>query len=356
MVVDFKLTVKKIKKLKMNLQLLHQMIAQDYIKVNKHPNAELYIYNYTQIAQYERVWNDVTLACRGLILNDTNEIIARPFPKFFNLGEPEAQELPATSFQVFDKLDGSLGILYWLDGKPFVASRGSFSSEQSDKANELLYHKYVDVIPNLNPSYTYLFEIIYPENRVVVDYGAEEKLVLIGIVETKTGIELPLVDVGFPLVKEYTNFSKIEELSQQQWENHEGFVIRFENGFRVKVKFEEYVRLHRILTQFSTVDIWECLLGETSLQVLLENVPDEFFEWVKSVESDLKRQFQAIEEDCKNYYKELETRKETAMYFLSHPHKDVLFNMLDEREYAKTIWRKIKPKFEKPFSNSNIDN
>ena len=340
----------------MNLQLLHQMIAQDYIKVNKHPNAELYIYNYTQFAQFERVWNEVTLACRGLILNDTNEIIARPFPKFFNLGEPEAQELPPTSFQVFDKLDGSLGILYWLDGKPFIASRGSFSSEQSDKANELLYQKYVDVIPNLNPSYTYLFEIIYPENRVVVDYGAEEKLVLIGIVETKTGIELPLVNIGFPLVKEYTNFSKIEELSQQKWENHEGFVIRFENGFRVKVKFEEYVRLHRILTQFSTVDIWECLSGESSLQLLLENVPDEFFEWVKKVESDLKRQFQAIEEDCKNYYKVLETRKETAFYFLAHPHKDVLFNMLDEREYAKTIWRKIKPKFEKPFTSSNFDN
>lgn len=339
----------------MNLQLLHQMIAQDYIKVNKHPNAELYIYNYTQIAQYERIWNDVTLACRGLILNDKNEIIARPFPKFFNLEEPEAQVLPTTSFQVFDKLDGSLGILYWLDGKPFIASRGSFSSEQSDKANELLYQKYVDAIPNLNPSYTYLFEIIYPENRVVVDYGTEEKLVLIGIIETKTGIELALMDIGFPLVKEYTNFSKIEELSQQQWENHEGFVIRFENGFRVKVKFEEYVRLHRILTQFSTVDIWECLSGESSLQVLLENVPDEFFEWVKRVESDLKRQFQAIEEDCKNYYKVLETRKETAMYFLSHPHKDVLFNMLDEREYAKTIWRKIKPKFEKPFTSSNLN-
>lgn len=339
----------------MDLQLLQQMIAQDYIKVNKHPNAELYIYNYTQYAQFERVWNEVTLACRGLILNDTNEIIARPFPKFFNLGEPEAQELPATSFQVFDKLDGSLGILYWLDNKPFIASRGSFSSEQSEKANGLLYQKYAEVIPYLNPNFTYLFEIIYPENRVVVDYGDDEKLVLILIIETKTGIEIPLEDIGFPLVKEYTNFSKIEELTQQQWENHEGFVIRFENGFRVKVKFEEYVRLHRILTQFSTVDIWECLSGEQSLHALLENVPDEFFDWVKKVESDLKMQFQAIEEDCKKYFKVLETRKETAMYFLSHPHKDVLFNMLDERDYAKTIWRKIKPKFEKPFSNSNID-
>lgn len=340
----------------MNLQLLHQMIAQDYIKVNKHPNAELYIYNYTQFAQFERVWNEVTLSCRGLILNDTNEIIARPFPKFFNLGEPEAQELPPTSFQVFDKLDGSLGILYWLDNKPYIASRGSFSSEQSDKANELLYQKYVDVIPNLNPDYTYLFEIIYPENRVVVDYGNEEKLVLIGMVETKTGIELPLVDIGFPLVKEYNGFSKIEELTQQQWDNHEGFVIRFENGYRVKIKFEEYVRLHRILTQFSTVDIWECLSGETSLQILLENVPDEFFEWVKKVESDLKRQFQAIEEDCEKYFKVLENIKETAFYFLAHPHKDVLFNMLNEKDYAKTIWRKIKPKFEKPFTNSNFDN
>lgn len=342
--------------LKMDLQLLQQMIAQDYIKVNKHPNAELYIYNYTQITQFERVWNEATLKCRGLILNNKNEIIARPFPKFFNVGEPEVKELPSTPFQVFDKLDGSLGILYWLNDKPHIASRGSFSSEQSEKANELLNQKYIQAIPNLNPNYTYLFEIIYPKNRIVVNYGDEEKLVLIGVIETKTGIELPLTDIGFPLVKEYNNFSKIEELKQQQWENHEGFVIRFENGHRVKIKFEEYLRLHRILTQFSSVDIWECLSNETSLQDLLENVPDEFFEWVKNVESNLKKQYKAIEEDCKKYFKVLENRKKTAIYFLSHQHSDILFNMLDEKDYSKIIWRKIKPKFEKPFTNNNIEN
>jgi len=72
-----------------NIELLNKMIANGYIKKSKHLNAELYLYNYTQNTQFERLWNEVTLQCRGLILDPSYNIIARPFPKFFNLGEQE---------------------------------------------------------------------------------------------------------------------------------------------------------------------------------------------------------------------------------------------------------------------------
>lgn len=148
----------------MNTTLLKEMISKNYVKVNKHPKHDLYIYNYTQNAQFERVWNEITISCRGLILDANEKVIARPFPKFFNLGEMENQMLPDTTFEVFDKMDGSLGILYWINNQPFMASRGSFSSDQSDKANEMLHGKYKTTWSLLDKTKTYLFEIIQYRN------------------------------------------------------------------------------------------------------------------------------------------------------------------------------------------------
>ncbi len=39
----------------MNIQQLNQLIEDGFVQRNKHPNHELYIYNYTAKAQYERV-------------------------------------------------------------------------------------------------------------------------------------------------------------------------------------------------------------------------------------------------------------------------------------------------------------
>ena len=326
------------------------MILQDYVKVNKHPEHDLYIYNYTQNAQFERVWNEITINCRGIILDANNNIIARPFPKFFNLGEMENQILPDTTFEVFDKMDGSLGILYWMNDAPFIASRGSFSSDQSDKGNEMLHGKYKDSWPLLDKSKTYLFEIIYPENRIVLDYGKSEELVLLAIIDTQSGEEFPLEDIGFPTVQKFDGVKDIKTLSALNQNNKEGFVIKYANNFRVKIKFEEYIRLHRIITQISNLNIWEFLKDNKPFDEILEQVPDEFFNWVKQTKADLERDYKIIEDKCRTDFKILETRKETAFYFQTCPYPKVLFSMLDEREYSEIIWKLIRPKFEKPFN------
>ncbi len=336
----------------MNTQLLQQMITEGYIKINKHPEQDLYIYNYTQTAQFEKLWNEVTLACRGIIMDANQNIVARPFSKFFNLGEQEGIEIPGTSFEVYDKMDGSLGILYWIENIPYIASRGSFTSHQAIKATELLHSIYKNVWSRLDKNKTYLFEIIYPENRIVLDYGTTEALVLLAIIDTKTGEELQLEDIGFPLVEKYNGINDIATLKSFQNDNKEGFVIKFENGFRLKVKFEEYVRLHRIITQLTSIDIWEHLKNKEPLDAMLEHVPDEFFNWVKKTIKDLNEAFQTIEKQCKSDFKRLATRKETAFYFMTREHSAVLFLMLDNKSYDNEIWKRIRPTFEKPFMNS----
>lgn len=338
----------------MNITALQQLIADDYIKVQKHPKAPLYIYNYTPKTQYDRVWNELTLACRGLILDENYNIVARPFGKFFNLGEMENQVVPNEPFEVFEKLDGSLGILYWHEDRPFIASRGSFSSEQALMATELLHTQYAHVIPQLDPTKTYLFEIIYPENRIVVDYGAERKLVLLAVIDTQTGIDavetqhLASVD-GFEIVKRYDGLNDLHLLKTLEEENKEGFVVRFRSGYRLKVKFEEYQRIHRIVTGVSNVSIWEYLKAGQDLTPILEKVPDEFYDWVKETHAQFLAKFAEIEAICKADFRILETRKETALYFQTCRYPAVLFKMFDQKPYDEVIWKQLRPKFQKPF-------
>lgn len=337
----------------MNKNHLEQLLADGYVRRQKHPGAELWIYNYTATAQYERIWNDITLQCRGLILNADYEVVARPFLKFFNLGETENQLIPDEPFEVYEKMDGSLGILYFLEGKPYIATRGSFNSEQAQVANEILHTQYSACIPKLDTSKTYLFEIIYPENRIVVDYAAKKDLVLLAIIDTKTGEDVPLEDIGFPLVRRYDGIQDIQTLKSLEEDNKEGFVIKFQTGLRYKVKFDEYVRIHRIIAGVSTVSIWEYLCTGQSFDEILEQVPDEFYEWVKAKRADLTQQFQAIEQLCKAEFKVFPTRKETAAYFFTCTHPRILFAMLDGKSYNTFIWKLVRPTFEKPFVNSN---
>jgi RNA ligase len=335
----------------MNIELLQKMLAEGWVIKQNHPTEALSIYNYSAPAQYERVWNEVTLACRGLILDDKYNIVARPFTKFFNLGEMENQHIPNESFEVYEKMDGSLGILYWVGDKPFIATRGSFISDQSVVANELLNTEYAHCIAKLDKTKTYLFEIIYPENRIVLQYGATKALVLLAIIDTASGEDLPLEDLGFPLVKRYDGLNDIHALKNLEEENKEGFVVKFKSGYRLKVKFAEYVRIHRIVTQVSSLSIWEYLKTNQSMELILDRVPDEFYDWVKETVKKYTEQYEAIETAAKAEFKVLETRKDTAFYFQTCQYPAVLFSMLDGRDYSQIVWKMLKPKFEKPFFN-----
>src|SRR5689334_14744679 len=110
---------------------LAHALMERHVVARRHPSASLTILNYTERCQYERgLWNDVTLACRGLIFNDQREVVARPFRKFFNYGQSEAPTFELTEpCEATDKIDGSLGILYRADDGWSIATRGSFDGE-----------------------------------------------------------------------------------------------------------------------------------------------------------------------------------------------------------------------------------
>jgi len=335
-----------------DIGLLNKMIDEGYVEKKKHPSAELYLYDYTQFCQFENVWNDVTKMCRGLILDADYNIIARPFPKFKNYEELNKNEIPNLPYKVFIKLDGSLGILYFNDNKPYIATRGSFSSVQSIVANEILYSKYQHLFEKLNKNKTYLFEIIYKENRIVVNYGDIKDIFLLTVVDNETGKD-EIEDIGFPIVEEYGSVS-FDELKKLNKNNEEGYVIKFDNNFRMKIKFEDYVRLHKIVTGISSKDIWEILKYKKNYFDLLKDVPDEFHNWFRNTITTLQKNYKDAEDDCKNIFEKIDrnlSRKEIASIFLQHKkYYGVLFLMLDNKNYDEIIWDIVKPKYEKAFS------
>ena len=344
---------------------LDQLVEEGWLISQVHPTLDLTIYNYSQKTQYESHWTPETLACRGLVVNSLGEIVARPFGKFFNASEHREGEIPNLPFEVYEKMDGSLGIFFWYayDGHlhPVFASRGSFTSEQAVKGWEMLqrypYHK----LPHFH---THMFEIIYPENRIVVDYGSEEKLVLLSVIHTADGREVlrgnieDILGNYFDLVKVYNITESWEHLRSQNEPNREGYVIRFSNGFRVKVKFEEYVRLHRIITNVSNLDIWEKLRAGEPLDEVLEKVPDEFFDWVKETERSLRVAHEdllwKIHEEYTSTLRAVPagaSRKDYATAFLKSKNAPYFFSWLDgnAENAIDRAWKEVRPKFSKPF-------
>lgn len=331
---------------------LERALSEKLVSVQKHPETDLFIYNYSPRVQFDKLWDDTTRACRGLILDGQMNVVAKPFGKFFNIEEHTPEEIPSLPFDVFEKLDGSLGILYWHNGIPKIATRGSFTSEQAIHATELLHKKYSHLFDKLNPLWTYLFEIIYPSNRIVVDYGDVDDLFLLTVIHNDTGKEA-LPEIGFPVVKRFDGINDISKLKELQEDNKEGFVIRFSNGFRVKVKFEEYVRLHRIITGVSNVVIWEYLKDGKPLDALLDKVPDEFYEYVRSTANQLQKEFIHMEYEANDmfdlYYHE--DKKTFALNILKQTPdiSAILFNMYNKKNHKPIIWKKIRPTYQKPF-------
>ena len=345
------------------LEKLNEYFEKGLVYKQVHPTLPLTICNYSEKVQYEGLWDEITLQTRGLVTDNDGNIIVHPFKKFFNI--EEGKHTPTEEFEVYEKMDGSLGILFFYEGKWIVVTRGSFTSDQSVKAQELLRSKYI--VESIPKGYATLFEIIYPENRIVVDYGDEEKLVVLGMTSRVSGKEMDynsLLNVhnesGMSVVKKYDGIKDYKQLKEMVKNDQEGFVVKFSNGDRVKVKGVEYLRLHKIMGNLSTTAVWEVLSNSGDMENLLKDVPDEFYKKIKTYVQDLKYGFFQISEragklhDGFRYGKygdrdsEL-TKKEFAEFVFNQDKvlQPVMFSMWDRKPYDHIIWRIIKPAFKK---------
>lgn len=307
------------------------------VNMRRHPDfPELAVYDYSMNTHFSRGWTDITTECRGLILNtETGEIVARPFKKFYNNQETDVpdNQFPRTGpIEVMEKSDGSMGILSPRpDGTMAISTRGSMNSDQAIHATELYNEKYAGTW-NPDPDYTYCFEIIYPDNRIVVDYGMMDDIVLLGARHKATGVSASrekLNEAGWtgPQVKlyQYDSFADVLTASETGIKGEEGFVVHFlDHDKRVKLKFAEYLEMHKSVTNLTPLRVYEGIVSGNRLSAY-PDFPDEFYNDVKEAEKRIdtrcEREFAAVKSIHADVVKNLPegySRKDFALALREH--------------------------------------
>lgn len=251
-----------------------------------------------QLEHYSDPWDPIVQNCRGVIFDTTDDykIVALPFAKFFNYGEAGIHTpAPGAKIEgIYEKVDGSLGIIFYWHSKWHITTRGSLNSDIGVEAQKMLdevlqekgHLTYTD-----EHLYTYLVEILYPENRICVNYGDARKLVFLGARRKDTGtclfdIEWTLMTSHLLWIPHYfehvkhfdlANFDAVVAyVNSQKGDEFEGVVMVID-GELYKVKGEDYKRLHRIFSHFSFKRVLEAAQDGTIDQMKLV-LPEEFLD------------------------------------------------------------------------------
>lgn len=342
---------------------LAETIWDGYVRERRHPSLPLTIYNYTEKAQYEQAWDDVTRTCRGLIVDDDGNVVARPWPKFFNLAEHDGVRAPVidldSSCVTVDKLDGSLVIVTRYKGAIVVATRGSFESEQAKWAREWLRENAGDWSPREH--ITYLFETVYDENRIVLDYDFEG-LVLLGCHDTETYTER--TDASWPGRKADVLPPRTlrDALAMPDRANSEGVVCTVGTGphrTMVKIKQDDYVALHKVVSGLSEKVVWQAIM-DGRLADVIAAAPDEFHGWINSVAADITETADAMTEAAYTaHYATLGRaggdRGAYAAIATKCDHPDMMFALLDGKDPWPLAVKRLKPRGDTYYKRGGSD-
>lgn len=309
----------------------------------RHDFNNLVGFKYTTNTVYSGDWDPVTLYARGIVFDkDTGKVLAYPFEKFFNFGELVddqgylttiahdviahqgydnlLRDVNTQRFRVMDKLDGSLGIMFWTGKKWLIKTAGSFESEQALWANNWAVDN-IDVT-KLDKNCTYMFEIIYDEDAHPIKYDFEG-LVLLGINDNTTLKEKPLTDIvhtAFELkinhaeILEFSKFLEVVTYAKKLPNTKEGVVVTFDNGFKVKIKGDEFLALQRIFHYLSPTVIWENFdwenaessydIADQYTEDFIKNIPEELTD-MKEVANQISEKFFMNLTEVVNYGQQL---------------------------------------------------
>lgn len=359
----------------------------------RHDFNNLVGFKYTTNTVYSGDWNPVTLYARGIVFDkDTGKVLAYPFEKFFNFGELVDDQSNLTTlaydviahqgydnllrdistqrFRVMDKLDGSLGIMFWTGKTWLIKTAGSFVSEQALWANKWAADN-IDVT-KLDKNCTYMFEIIYDEDVHPIQYDFEG-LVLLGINDNTTMKEKPFADIvhtAFELkinhaeVLEFTDFDEVVKYAKALPNAKEGVVVTFDNGFKVKIKGAEFLALQRIFHYLSPAVIWENFdweNAESSYSIaaqyaedFIKNIPEELTD-MKEAANQIAEKFFMNMTEVFNYGQQLRAdypiRKEAYEALCKSSCKKELYaavllyytNGKENSKIREAIYRTVKP-------------
>lgn len=230
------------------------------LKIKKDEDYTILSYNQIESDFY----NPIVRECRGIILeNATLTPVCVPFYKFGNYGEGYVPDIDWASARTQEKVDGSLIKVWWHRGQWRVSTNNTIDAykcplglvdyAQMDCPYETFGRLFdaakekADLdFASLDKANTYMFELVSPYNKVVVNYGGID-LYHIGTRNTERGEELE-VDIGVKKPRSY-DLKTLEDCvcaAGKMSFNEEGFVVVDKYWNRVKVKSPSYVEVHHL--------------------------------------------------------------------------------------------------------------
>lgn len=260
--------------------------------------------------------------CRGIKFDkNTGFIKARPFHKFFNHGEQKSEE-NGRDFNdaiMYEKLDGSL--IHFIEYKGEIrACTKAGITEVSEKAEKELNlsNDFLEKIRGfINRELTLCFEYTSPNNRIVIRYE-EPELVLLGVRDNTTGEYFKHLDLfkhtlGVRAAKIYENAS-IENV--KEWKDREGVVTVWPDGYRLKLKADDYVLKHKVKDQlFREHNVLQMVLNDQT-DDLVGIIDEEDYQKVVDYKHSVRENIIACANQITMKLNELQgkERKEVAMY------------------------------------------
>lgn len=297
---------------------------------------------------------------RGIKFDLDGYVIGRPFHKFFNWGEKEAEMAHFDfnqSFVIMDKLDGSMihPMICEVDGerRMYWCSKMGPTDVGTQAYNFTLDHpEYVDFADAmLESGKTPIFEWCSRQQRIVVDYP-EDALILTAVRDLETGQYMAYEDLvrlgqinSIPVVKAWKgDFRGIDQFMEDVGgeEQCEGYIIRFANGHMVKLKNAWYLNLHRAKDQLSNEkNVYRLVLSEHHDDLLPQLDPDTrkaLENFAADLSHAVKTQALTLANAVQVNWAQYGNRRDFALHFGSKQELSaVVFKVLDGKDAYEAL-------------------
>ncbi len=206
----------------------------------------------------------IVCECRGIVLEkESLDVVSVAFDKFFNMCEPNCAEIDWASARVTQKMDGSLVTLFWYDGKWNLKTNGAIDAHDvptPSNPKKSLYDLFMEAEAEqtiswnlLNNDECYSFELMAPENRVIIEYPKPMIRFLMAR-NRVTGEELDytpdnnptgvVMPMAYPCHTIQDCLDMIEGWDNDGRTDIEGFVVCDKFHRRMKIKTRAYVTAH----------------------------------------------------------------------------------------------------------------
>lgn len=322
---------------------IESLIDKGFVTRRKHRDMDIYILNYTPSGTRENNWTPMMRKCRGLIVDAKYNVLYRSFDKFFNLGDDKnVGELPTDVPKIYEKLDGFLAVLYDHGGLPAIATRGSFESPMAVWATEWIQEH--NVMEDFLPGFSYVFEIIdsklSTEQGLIVDYGNRSECVLTAVINTATGNEISHIQEANRLYLSYAKVFQgtfddaISFAAIMSGTSGEGYVCRYSNGLRIKIKANDYVRLNQLVTGMSPKRVLRdmIMMGTNEFVESISDLPTHVYNGIYDKVLKISIEAQRIQVEGRKLYKdacEYSTKEAQAKFMYRKPSAAVAFALFN---------------------------